>query len=145
MGKVSLYQAILTRCEHFRAHVSGRNFVIFHLILKEKYLSNNSNYRGLYLGVALGVWNLALETHKNDHLDPSPCPQRERLKAIGRDPGVKNMWGYSERSLWDEQDVKDCMKKIFFLAGVTPVYKHHNNTIRLTIQYKAALTTCKHK
>ena len=25
---------------------------------------------------------------------------------------------------------------------VTPVYKHHNNTIRLTIQYKAALTTC---
>ena len=29
--------------------------------------------------------------------------------------------------------------------GITPVYKHHNNTIRLTIQYKAALTTCKHK
>ena len=25
------------------------------------------------------------------------------------------------------------------------VYKHHNNTMRLTIQYKAALTTCKHK
>ena len=30
-------------------------------------------------------------------------------------------------------------------SKVTPVYKHHNNTIRLTIQYKAALTTCKHK
>ena len=27
-------------------------------------------------------------------------------------------------------------------TGLTPVYKHHNNTIRLTIQYKAALTTC---
>ena len=25
------------------------------------------------------------------------------------------------------------------------LYKHHNNTIRLTIQYKAALTTCVHK
>ena len=26
----------------------------------------------------------------------------------------------------------------------TPVYKHRNNTIRLTIQYKVAFTTCKH-
>ena len=25
---------------------------------------------------------------------------------------------------------------------LTVVYKHHNNTIRLTIQHKAALTTC---
>ena len=25
-------------------------------------------------------------------------------------------------------------------SGVTVVYKHHNNTIRLTIQHKAALT-----
>ena len=25
---------------------------------------------------------------------------------------------------------------------VTVVYKHHNNTIRLTIQHEAALTTC---
>ena len=31
------------------------------------------------------------------------------------------------------------------LLTITPVYKHHNNTIRLTIQYKAALTTCVHK
>ena len=31
-----------------------------------------------------------------------------------------------------------------FLECLTPVYKHHNNTIRLTIQFKAALTTCKH-
>ena len=30
-------------------------------------------------------------------------------------------------------------------TSLTPVYKHHNITIRLTIQYKAALTTCKHK
>ena len=30
-------------------------------------------------------------------------------------------------------------------GGLTPVYKHHNITIRLTIQHKAALTTCKHK
>ena len=28
------------------------------------------------------------------------------------------------------------------LYGLTVVYKHHNNTIRLTIQHKAALTTC---
>ena len=25
---------------------------------------------------------------------------------------------------------------------ITVVYKHHNNTIRLTMQHKAALTTC---
>ena len=30
----------------------------------------------------------------------------------------------------------------FYSELLTPVYKHHNNTIRLTIQYKAALTTC---
>ena len=30
---------------------------------------------------------------------------------------------------------------IVLFNPVTPVYKHHNNTIRLTIQYKAALTT----
>ena len=29
-----------------------------------------------------------------------------------------------------------------FGQGLTVVYKHHNNTIRLTIQHKAALTTC---
>ena len=29
--------------------------------------------------------------------------------------------------------------------SITVVYKHHNNTICLTIQYKAALTTCEHK
>ena len=27
-------------------------------------------------------------------------------------------------------------------TGVTVVYKHHNNTIGLTLQHKAALTTC---
>ena len=32
--------------------------------------------------------------------------------------------------------------KHFSLAELTVVYKHHNNTIRLTIQHKAALTTC---
>ena len=29
-----------------------------------------------------------------------------------------------------------------FDKNITVVYKHHNNTIRLTIQHKAALTTC---
>ena len=32
---------------------------------------------------------------------------------------------------------------VVLLFSLTPVYKHHNNTIRLTKQYKAALTTCK--
>ena len=31
-----------------------------------------------------------------------------------------------------------------FEFGLAPVYKHRNKTIRLTIQYKAALTTCEH-
>ena len=35
--------------------------------------------------------------------------------------------------------------RVLVSVWVTPVYKHHKNTIRLTIQYKAALTTCKHK
>ena len=44
-----------------------------------------------------------------------------------------------------------CIKSAFFnynnfvfvvMIRLTVVYKHHNNTIRLTIQHKAALTTC---
>ena len=31
------------------------------------------------------------------------------------------------------------------IESITPVYKHHNNTIRLAIQYKAAITSCEHK
>ena len=31
------------------------------------------------------------------------------------------------------------------IKSITPVYKHHNNTIRLTIQTKAVRTTCEHK
>ena len=31
-----------------------------------------------------------------------------------------------------------------FADFLTPVYKYHNNT-SITIQYKAALTTCEHK
>ena len=35
-----------------------------------------------------------------------------------------------------------CERILCLYTTVSVVYKHHNNTIRLTIQYKAALTTC---
>ena len=40
--------------------------------------------------------------------------------------------------------VKQGTETTGFRIGFTPVYKHHTNTIRLTIQNQAALTTCKY-